>query len=556
MASIGIDLGTTATVLAQAFAGFDTDAVEAQIVKTRQKKWVGSETSESEFDYLPSFAYFPKSGEELVGVEAKSLGPHRYELHRCVRAVKRLMGRSFILPDPVNRTPEQISSLYLEFLLAAAHKAGILSGDDELTVTVPASFTTNQRRDTMLALETAASNVGLSLPKTKLGKILISEPVAALLAYLADDLRKAESLRKFNLDRNPIVLVYDMGGGTLDLTLVRLSWQNRSQPKMLGNVRFEVHELNRYNQFAGEDFDRLVAQKILLRLLEVQRGLAELDLTEREGQYLRLHLIEEAERLKIDLNAEIEWSGDDALINFNLRPARLRETDYPLVSWDISANDYLSWTESFLAFREDMQNAVYPVEDLLRKAMLHQRDIDYFLLVGGMARFLPLQSALKNFWGRHDTFLVHPLPEHAVALGAAVYSYLKLNHDNFMIDEPSADAYYVRRSKGFGLLLGRGSHAQGEKEVYELQGEGDKLRLQIFAGEPVPAAGSLESIYSSLVYQGSALIPLGRSYPKGTKVWIQMSYREDDNSKVPFLDVWVDQEQNLVASLSYAELAS
>ena len=145
-------------------------------------------------------------------------------------------------------------------------------------------------------------------------------------------------------------------------------------------------------------------------------------------------------------------------------------------------------------------------------------------------------------------------PDEAVAQGAAVYSYLKATHENFVIDEPSADAYYVRRSKSFGLLLGRGSHGTGEKREYELQSEGERLKLQIFAGEPISSSSNIESIYPSLVYQGGTLVPLKKIYPRGTKVWIQMSYRQDDNSKVPYIDVWVDREDNLIASLSYAEL--
>jgi len=554
MASIGIDLGTTTTLLAEAIAGFDTDSVEAQIVPTRQRVWRAKQFTEEEFNHLPSFAYFPASGEELVGVEAKILGTDRNELNRCVRAVKRLMGRSIVLPEPIRRTPSQISALYLQHLLHHARRTGLFSERDELTITVPASFTTNQRRDTLQALETAASNLNLQFPKSKLARVLISEPVAALLAYLTHDLRNAEALRRFNLDRNPLVLVYDMGGGTLDLTLVQLGWRPGTSTKTLGNVRFEIRELNRYNQFAGEDFDTLVAQFLLERLIAEYPELESIDLTDEEVQLVRFRLVEDAERLKKELNNEIAWSGDETVISFSLSPIRLRGREYHLTDWDISYVDYARWVEPYLSYRQDQKNAIYPVEDLLSRSGLQIQDVDYFLLVGGMARFLPLQTALKNYWQRDETFLIHPSPDEAVAQGAAVYSYLKDQDKVFAIDEPSADAYYVRRSKGFGLLLGRGSHETGEKREYELQSEGERLRLQIFAGEPPPGADQIENIYPSLVYQGGALIPLKKTYPRGTKVWIQMRYRRDDNSKVPYIDVWVDREDNLVASLSYADL--
>ncbi len=554
MASIGIDLGTTTTLLAEAIADFDKGLVETQIVPTRQRVWRGKQVTEEEFNHLPSFAYFPASGEELVGVEAKILGTDRNDLNRCVRAVKRLMGRSIVLPEPIGRTPSQISALYLQHLLHHARRTGLFSERDELTITVPASFTTNQRRDTLQALETAASNLNLQFPKAKLARVLISEPVAALLAYLTHDLRNAEALRRFNLDRNPLVLVYDMGGGTLDLTLVQLGWRPGASTKTLGNVHFEIRELNRYNQFAGEDFDTLVAQFLLERLIAEYPELESIDLTDEEVQLVRFRLVEDAERLKKELNNEIAWSGDETVISFSLSPIRLRGREYHLTDWDISHADYARWVEPYLSYRRDQKNAIYPIEDLLSRSGLQIQDVDYFLLVGGMARFLPLQTALKNYWRRDETFLIHPSPDEAVAQGAAVYSYLKDRHKDFAIDEPSADAYYVRRSKGFGLLLGRGSHETGEKREYELQSEGERLRLQIFAGEPPPATEQIESIYPSLVYQGGTLIPLKKTYPRGTKVWIQMRYRRDDNSKVPYIDVWVDREDHLVASLSYADL--
>ncbi|XWX05461.1 Hsp70 family protein [Aggregatilineales bacterium SYSU G02658] len=554
MASIGIDLGTTTTLLAEAISGFDTDDVEAKIVPTQQRVWRGKQITEEQFGYLPSFAYFPTSGEEIVGVEAKILGTDRNELDRCVRAVKRLMGRSIVLPEPIGRTPSQISALYLQHLLHHARRTALFSEHDELTITVPASFTTNQRRDTLQALEIAASNINLQFPKTNLSRVLISEPVAALLAYLALDLRKAEQLRHFNLDRNSLVLVYDMGGGTLDLTLVQLGWQHTSSTKTLGNVRFEIRELNRYNQFAGEDFDTLVAQSLLERLIAEYPDLELLDLTDAEARSVRFRLIEDAERLKKELNSEIAWSDDKAAILFSLSPILLRGREYHLTDWEITYNDYSRWVEPYLSYRQDQKNALYPIEDLLSRSGLQIKDVDYFLLVGGMARFIPLQNALKKYWQRDETFLIHPSPDEAVAQGAAVYSHLKAQRKDFTIDEPSADAYYVRRSNGFGLLLGRGSHTTGEKREFKLQSEGERLRLQIFAGEPPPTTEKIENIYPSLVYQGGALIPLKKVYPRGTKVWIQMRYRMDDNSKVPQIDIWVDKEDNLVASLSYAEL--
>jgi len=422
------------------------------------------------------------------------------------------MGRSLVLPNPIGRTPVDISSLYIQHLLQYARQSGMFSDRDELTITVPASFTTNQRRDTLLALDMAAERLNLALAKEKRGRVLISEPVAALLAFLARDLQNAEAFRHIDLDRNPLVLVYDMGGGTLDLTLVRLGWRETGVSKTLRNVLFEIRELYRYNQFAGENFDVRVAEFLLEELIARFPELEQFDLTNEQAHTIRFRLIQDAERLKRELNSEISWSGDDAVIGFTSYPVRLGGKDYRLDNLEVTASDYRHWVEPFLAYRQDLANALYPIEAVLSRTGLKIDDVDYFLLVGGMGRFLPLQDVLRSYWKRDETFLIHSSPDHAVAEGAAIYSYLKTTYPDFVIDEPSADAYYVRRSRGFDLLLGRGIQEQGEKREYELLGEGERLRLKIFAGESPPVTGSIENIYPSLVYQGGVLIPLGKSY--------------------------------------------
>jgi molecular chaperone DnaK len=557
MASIGIDLGTTTTLIATARSIFGTDIVEPEIFETKQIKYDGGMPNEQFMDNLLSYAYFPATGEELVGAEATTLADNKDDFERSARAVKRWMGRSILLPEPIGRTPAEISALYLRYVLNAMNLRQSLSDRDELTITVPASFTTNQRRDTLYALDKAADMLGLQHLKGKRGRVLISEPVAALLAFLAHDLKNAEALRKLDLSHNPLVLVYDMGGGTLDLTIVQLGWRDISQSKTLDNVRFEIKELNRYNGFGGEDFDHLVAKYLLDKLIEVFPELKDVELSSQDQRSLRFKLTSNAERLKKELNLEIAWSGvEDTNINFTLNPIRIQGKEYHLTDIEVSGLDYITWVAPFLQHRQDQKNAVYPIESLLYRAGMKKENIDYFLLVGGMGRFLPLQEALKSYWKYDSNFMIHPSPDHAVVLGAAVYSHLKATYPDFEIEEPSADAYYVRRARGFGLLLGRGHRQHGEKREYELAADGDRLRLQIFAGDSPPTNETIESIYPTLVYQGGTVIPLGKIYPRGTKVWIQMYYHDNDSSKVPYLDIWVEHENNLIASKSYSEFMS
>jgi len=125
-------------------------------------------------------AYFPPDEPPLIGLEAISVGSQ--DPVRLVRAVKRHMGRRLILPI-VEREPHEISSLYLEKALMEGQYQ-LPKEDMVFTVTVPASFTTNQRADTLMALRDACEKVKIPYPEEDEGKLFISEPVVAMLAFL------------------------------------------------------------------------------------------------------------------------------------------------------------------------------------------------------------------------------------------------------------------------------------------------------------------------------------------------------------------------------------
>ncbi len=484
-----------------------------------------------ELNHLPSVVFIPEVGEPIVGLWAKENGLH-HDSTRCVRAVKRLMGRDLFLRY-VEKTSFEVSSLYVEGVLRQVLDKGYTL--DELTVTVPASYTTNQRRDTLRAIDMALDKLGQPRPGgEQRGRLLISEPVAAMLAFIAWDMLKALHARQIEVDANPKVLVYDIGGGTLDLTIVELAWRDSHGSRSLDNLQFNVLSISRHNQFGGEDFDFSLAREFLYkRLLEEFPDLAMLELTDEERLALRYDLINEAERLKIEFNMELEL--DEEEYRFLTKSLVIRGQEYAF-SVDLKRQGYETLIASFLNEREETRNALWPVTELLKEAGMTKEDIHYFLPVGGMAQLLPLKEALVRYWGRDESFLSFPVPEEAVVQGAAVYSYLKSTRQGFKIEEPAADAYYVRLAKGFDLLLRRNQRNSGRHE-YSLEDKSDKLLLQIFVGASPPSNAELEPIYHTLVYQGGTAIPLGEVYEKGTPVTIEMERRYD--TKVPIVRVWV-----------------
>ena len=123
---------------------------------------------------------------------------------------------------------------------------------------------------------------------------------------------------------------------------------------------------------------------------------------------------------------------------------------------------------------------------------------------------------------------------------AVVYEYFKLYPD-FSLEEPAADAYYVRLVDRFDLIL-PAKAKQGEKNCYKLDSNSNLLMLQIFAGEEPEPGQTEENIYPTLIYQGGTTIPLGKKYPKETPVYVQMRYEDgdEDHTKVPWVYVWLE----------------
>jgi len=271
---LGIDLGTSTTLVASAIES-DKGSVTVKVLPIRQND---GRRGQLEIQYLPSVAYYPPDSPPLVGKEAETRGPEE-DVSRFVRAVKRQMGRRLLLPV-IEKEPHEVSALYLAYALREG-RYSLPMADTVFTVTVPASFTTNQRADTLKALRQACAAAEIPYPVKDEGQLFISEPVAAALAFLNQEFARPEPVRRLDLSRHNRVLVYDIGGGTLDLTLVFIQPQN-DWVRSLADVRINVDTISYYNPFGGEDFDRAVAQQLHQRLLERFPNLKDMTLTSEQ----------------------------------------------------------------------------------------------------------------------------------------------------------------------------------------------------------------------------------------------------------------------------------
>ncbi len=556
--SIGIDLGTTTTLIAVA-----RDANTLHVLDIFQNNREGKEI---ESKYLKSVAYFPpivdsssNSSEPYVGLQAEYFG--QQDSPRFVRTVKRQMGRRILLPV-VEKEPYQVAALYLEKALATARRR--LSGDMLFTVTVPASFTSNQRADTLRALKLACEKNGVRFPEN-VGDIFISEPVAAVLAFLDKDIKRPVHLRQLNYNKKTNrLIVYDIGGGTTDLTLVFI--ETRQEPvKCVTDLSIRVEEISYYNPFGGEDFDLEIAENIYQKFLENYPDLQSLRLSDEERLGVRLQFASIAKDVKEHLSNKYRNSflleDDNPFEEEEKQPIvysysgeiRVRGNSY-ICSGEMSWDDLKGCVETLIK-TENRRGVISPLRSLLEKSRFSPKEIDGLLLVGGMAQFPLLEEVLKAEFDAEKVWKFDP-PDHAIVMGAALYSFLRANSPGFSLDEPAADAYYVWTDKGFDQILPSRTREWVKKE-YELKRDTSDLILQIFSGEDA-AEDRREEIYHTLIYQGAVRVDLEKEYPKGTKVWVQVRYEGEgsalDHSKLPYLYVWIENPESEPKKVPYSEI--
>ena len=345
--TIGIDLGTTNSVVAVMEGGKPTVIANAE----------GSRTT-------PSIVGFSKSGERLVGQLAKRqaiLNPDR-----TIISIKRHMGEDYKKNiDGKDYTPQEISAMILRKL---ADDASNYLGEKvtSAVITVPAYFNDAQRQ----ATKDAGKIAGLDVLR------IVNEPTAAALAY---GLEKEKSEK---------VLVFDLGGGTFDVSILEI-----------GDGVHEVLSTSGDTHLGGDDFD----QKIIDWLCEEFKKQEGIDLKADKQAMQRLK--EAAEKAKCELSSVVET-------NINL----------PFITADANGPKHLDISLTRAKFeelsRDLLERCKTPVENAIKDAGISKSDIDEVVLVGGSTRIPAVQALVKQYTGKDPNQSVNP--DEVVAVGAAI----------------------------------------------------------------------------------------------------------------------------------------
>ena len=345
--TIGIDLGTTNSCVAVIEGGEPVVIPNAEGART-----------------TPSVVAFSKTGERMVGQVAKRQAITNPE--RTVSSIKREMGTNYkVTIDGKSYTPQEISAMILQKLKADA-EAYLGEPVTSAVITVPAYFTDAQRQ----ATKDAGKIAGLDV------KRIINEPTAAALSYGVDK------------DNDQKVMVYDLGGGTFDVSIIEM-----------GDGVQEVLATAGNNRLGGDDFDQRIMDWIL-NSFKAEQGI---DLS---GDKMAMQRIKEAAE-----KAKIELSGvTSAAINL------------PFITADATGPKHLDMTLSRAKFNEltaDLvEKTMGPVRQALSDSGLSIGDISKVLLVGGSSRIPAVQEAVKNFIGKDPFKGINP--DECVAIGASI----------------------------------------------------------------------------------------------------------------------------------------
>jgi len=461
MAFYGIDLGTTNSVISMAKVKSDGRVVATPVdVERKSGAGIGInggvKYTSSREKTLPSCVYYD-GNETIVGDYARE--QYKKYPESVVKSVKSQMGQPRLTgagEAVTDLTPEAVSARILSHLKKRTeiqNKCRI----DNVIITIPASFDAAQREATMKAAEKAGFIV--NGPDGSRKPILISEPNAVLYDISQKIMNGEISDTVLDLSTKKNVLVFDIGGGTLDVTFHELMQEDND------SERLGISEIatSRYTQLAGDDFDKAIAEELYKRCIAQLREHKQdiVESVEKSKPMVMKLLTTAAERLKIDMSMNCErddgnsgwfedddfssgssdWFGDSSSDSDDEIPVEVSQSigNDIIYSDTITKSEFEAMIESFMGNdyvfgdyfdyspeNDDTDNIIAPVLDVLQKAERYYYNkgedfrVDAVILNGGMSKLYLIKERLERFFNLEPITTTDP--DLSVANGAAIYA--------------------------------------------------------------------------------------------------------------------------------------
>lgn len=556
---LGIDLGTTNSVAST--VNMQNNKINTPIIKINRITGIGRNGFQYEKkEILPSYYSEKKVDNEnivIIGDYAKEI--HQTQPYNAVKSVKSQMGRKFLQENP-DKTPESVSAEILKHIKLGVEKE-LYSNESEVVIAVPASFDPIQRHATLRSAEMAGFNVRDQKGEYR-EDILISEPEAVLYNVI-NQVQKGEIHIDVDFTTNKKILVFDIGGGTLDVTIHDVV-RNKEIPEI-----FDVKPIaiSRYSQIAGDTFDNEVAKVLLNRyseeFKEFDENLYKQIISQKELYMANMETY--AEDLKFSINSknyiqtsrgiefnrqeEVEYGG--SMSNGYSSEETIKISEYEEILSSLLGKNFVF--DDYKKFNniDDKQNIIYPVLDVLSEASKTLGDvkIDAVILNGGMSKFYLIEERISEFFGINAIKVSDP--DKSVAQGASVYHYYLKNSNlknlETFTSEPKKKFDFVDVTEEKIAGIRTTSNILGDNIYLGLRGENVHLLAQ--RGQELPYISEKVHSFEILAGQTKVQLPLKSFDGKAYKTIAVASVDIDKKMTEEKMDIMLNISRSQIITL-------
>jgi molecular chaperone DnaK (HSP70) len=512
---IGIDLGTTETTVSV----IEIEKITDNPLDKLRTLDIYQYNEQFEFDKniksLQSSIYIDRDNKIIyTGKYAKKLYSDGNRPLNTIRSIKTRLGGESMIEVPLDSDKNNIKNYDMTELSAVFLKTVKMSIDkqisgnlDEVTITVPAGFNSDERSSTIQAARMAGfKNVNL-----------LDEPTAVLLNFLNDEDNDFD-YSFFNKPKN--IVVYDIGGGTLDISIAKVQDND-------GDFDVKIITRSKRMDFGGDNIDKYIAAYFLKEFESLEENGSLDERTPEEQAQIVSRIVSNAEKHKIAFSQNISKYLDNPR-----RRSRVKESvNFEIIN-GLKVTD-LTLTDDLL--KDILKDIISPngmLLDPLKRTMqssnLKNKDIDLIILTGGSGKFYLIEETLSKFF--KDIEIIEFTKNNAVSVGAAIHSFNLHNEElkKIGIADVMSDSIYIKRNKGFDKLIPHDQETN-TKGSYEFVFEDTLDRLDVFL-----YYGSEQTKPYNYKEIAGVFKKLNKVYKKGEKITLNWEFDSNKTVKIFF----------------------